>query len=507
MRFNFFKSNPQVQTVNHEGEVAFTLTPEMELYNAVVTTALHDTMYESQDKRLARIIDLIKKCDTIFVIKLAIYARTKMHLRTISQVLMVEVAKMTSGNPHVQKGVTAVIQRADEITEMLAYYQMTNTRNGIKKLNKLSKQLQKGVANAFYKFDEYQFAKYNRDTDVKLRDALFLTHPKALNEAQQLLFKKIADNTLATPYTWEVELSVLGQQKFENEAAKADAIKAKWEELIDANRLGYMAMLRNLRNIIAANVSYFHIQKVCAYLSNENAVVNSKQLPFRFLAAYREITHMHQYAVANVKDALEVAVKCAAKNISGFDANTRVLLACDVSGSMQKTISAKSKIMYYDIGLILAMLMQSKCDNVVTGMFGDTWKAINMSRVAILENVEAFYRREGEVGYATNGYKVIDYLINNYIVMDKVMMFTDLQMWDSAQSSSGIVKSWHVYKNKVAPKAKLYLFDLAGYGNVPLRIEKGNVFLIAGWSDKIFDVLQGIEKGQSNLAQIENIVL
>src|SRR6185436_9333334 len=102
-----------------------------------------------------------------------------------------------------------------------------------------------------------------------------------------------------------------------------------------------------------------------------------------------------------------------------------------VSGSMQKPISAKSKILNYDIGLMLAMLMHSRCDYVQTGMFGDTWKIINMSRTNILANVQEFYRREGEVGYATNGYLVLKDLINNQKVVDKILFFTDCQLWNS----------------------------------------------------------------------------
>lgn len=101
------------------------------------------------------------------------------------------------------------MNRADEITELLACYELLNEREGTKKLNRLSKQLQKGLALAFNRFDEYQFAKYNRNTGVKLRDALFLVHPKAKDEGQQALFDKIVQNTLQTPYTWETELSAL----------------------------------------------------------------------------------------------------------------------------------------------------------------------------------------------------------------------------------------------------------------------------------------------------------
>jgi len=504
MKFNFFKQTKNT-TVSYAGEKAYKMTPEEELYTAVVTTGLSHGFYESDDKRLVRIISLIRKCDAKFVAQLAIYTRTKMYLRSISIVLVVELAKVHSGDNLVSKTINGVIQRADEITELLAYYQIANKRSGTKKLNKMSKQVQKGVAMAFNKFDEYQFAKYNRKTEVQLKDALFLTHPKAKSDDQQKLFNKIVNDELAVPYTWEVELSKLGQESFKNDKKKRLAFKRKWEELINSNKLGYMALLRNLRNIMEADVSHGYINKVCKILSDPIRVEKSKQLPFRFLAAYREIKDISSFYTADVLDALENAVLASARNIKGFYGNTKVIVACDVSGSMQKSISQKSKIMMYDIGLMLGMLIQSRCKNVISGMFGDRWKTINMPRKSILSNVNEFYKREGEVGYSTNGYLVVKDLIDRKRSVDKVMIFTDCQMWDSNAKGATFENTWKTYKRTVAPKAKLYLFDLAGYGQMPLSIKRNDVYLIAGWSDKIFDILSAIERGSSAIGEIKTI--
>lgn len=505
MKFNIFKKNVNVVS-NYEGAKAYKLTPEMELYSAVVTAGLSDNFYEKADTRLARLQDLMLKNDPEYVAKLAIYTRDQMYMRSVPMVLAVELAKQNSGNALVSKTVSGVVKRADEITELLAYYQLANNRNGTKKLNKLSKQIQKGLSEAFNRFDEYQFAKYNRDAEIKLRDALFLVHPKAKDEKQQSIFNKIAVNELAVPYTWETELSALGQVKYVDEKEKAVAFKVKWEELIDSGKVGYMAVLRNLRNILAAEVSTAHMKKVCEYLANETAVVNSKQLPFRFLAAYREVKQLKSDFVSMILNALEDAVVFSVKNLKGFDEDTRVLIACDVSGSMQKSVSARSKVFLFDIGLILGMLMQSKCKRVVSGMFGEKWKVINMPNRGVLANVDEYYKREGEVGYATNGYKVINDLIDRGVKMDKVMLFTDCQLWDSKFGGSSLEKSWKAYKS-IVPEAKLYLFDLAGYGNTPLSIQRDDVCLIAGWSDKVFDVLYAIENGEGAIEKIKQIEL
>lgn len=509
MRFNFTSKAKDIR-LNHEGAKAFKMSPEMELYAAIATTMLSDATYEKADARMQRILSLIPKVQPAFAAKLAVYARKQMNLRTAPVVLATELAKIHRGDSLVSKTVEHIVQRPDEIMELLAYYQMANNRTAVKKLNKISKQIQKGLAGSFNKFDEYQFAKYNRDTEVKLRDALFLVHPKAKDEVQQALFNKIAKQELATPYTWETELSALGQQYFAEPADKARAFTAKWQALIDSGKLGYMALLRNLRNILTVGVSAAHMRKICEYLSNEKAVANSKQLPFRFLAAYRELKEVPSDYTAVLMDALETAITHSVKNLKGFDLETKVVIACDVSGSMQKPVSAKSKVLLYDIGLLLGMLLQYKSKRVVSGMFGDTWKIVSLPTRGVLANVDAFYKREGEVGYSTNAYLVLQDLIARKYVADKVMLFTDVQLWDSntgnTSTKNTLASRWAAYK-QIAPKAKLYLFDLAGYGNTPLRVEQNDVHLIAGWSDKVFDVMQAMEDGADALEMISAIEL
>lgn len=505
MKFNFLKKENKVVT-NHEGAKAYLMTPAEELYSAVVTTGLSDITYEKGNDRLERIQSLIQKNNPEFVAKLAVYARKEMHMRSIPLVLATELAKEASGTDLISKTVEGVVQRADEITELLAYYQLANKRTETKKLNKLSKQIQKGLVKSFNKFDEYQFAKYNRKGEVTLKDALFLVHPKAKDDNQQTIFNKIVYDMLETPYTWEVELSVLGQKKFAKEAEKKEAFKSKWEELLFSNKLGYMAMLRNLRNILEAGVSPEAMSKVCNYLSDEKAVRNSKQLPFRFLAAYRELKNIDSPYLSSVWSALEEAVQASAQNIKGFGFNTSVVIAADVSGSMQKSVSPRSKVLLYDIGLLMSMILQSKCQNVVTGIFGDRWLRVPMPKQGILNNVDAFYKREGEVGYSTNGYLVIEDLIKRKEIVDKVMLFTDTQLWDSNGSGNSFEGNWKRYKT-VAPNAKLYIFDLAGYGRQPIDIKRNDVYLIAGWSDKVFEVLNALEDQKSAIEMIEKVVL
>ena len=491
---------------NYEGAKAYAMTPELELYTAVVTASLSDTNYEKQDERVDRICRLIGKVSPEFVARLAVYTRTVMNLRSVPLLLLVELAKVHNGDDLVARAVEKTVLRADEIMELLMCYQWRNPSDDPrKKLGKLSRQIQNGLQRAFNRFDEYQFAKYDRDNlEVKLRDALFLVHPKAKDENQQALFDKIVNRSLETPYTWETELSALGQQHFESDEQKKDSFRDKWEELIDSRKLGYMAMMRNLRNMLQSSVSLPQMLDVARRLSDAESVAKSKQLPFRYLSAYREIEGIESLNAMMLMNALEDAVKCSAANIEGFDENTRVLLASDVSGSMWKTVSPKSTVRNFDIGLLLSMLFRSRCKQVVSGIFGDDWRVVNMPSDNILMATRQLEKLNNSVGFSTNGYKVVNWLMEKNMVMDKVMMFTDMQMWDSTASNQDIEKSWRQYK-KMAPDAKMYLFDLTGYGQLPIRQMENDVYLIAGWSDRVFDVLSAIDKGEDALEVINKI--
>jgi len=486
-------------TVNYEGEKAWKLTPEMELYTLVCTASLQKKFYTDEDECIDRLRELIKKVPAEFVAKLAIYAREKMYLRSIPLVLTVELCKICKNPKLIENLTERIIQRADELTEILAYFQEANKRKGTKKLGKLPHSLMRGIGKAFNKFDRYALEKYNRDQEIKLRDVLFLTHPKPKNEEQQKIFDELASNNLPVPYTWETVLS-------EDDGRTK---KEKWEELINSGKVGYFAKVRNLRNILEAGVSNLEI--VLNDLAKEENVLNSKLLPFRFFSAYREIADVGEFKSSAVMECLEQAIQVSVKNIKGFDLNTNVLIACDMSGSMERSLSDKSKIEYFEIGLVLGMLLQSRCKSVITGLFGEDWEIVQLPRTEILANTHKLANMIVRVGHYTNGYKAIRWLNENKKIVDKVLLFTDCQLWDSdafsfycPTATSTLQKEWNLYR-KLAPNARLYVFDLAGYGTSPIDNSRQDVFQIAGWSEKVFEVLDSIEKGEKNLTEIENI--
>ena len=491
-------------TRNHEGAKAYAMTPEMELYTAVVTSTLSDSFYESKDGRMERIAALVRQVDPEFVAKLAVYTRTQMNLRSIPLCLIVELAKIHNGDSLVKRTIERCVLRADEIMELLMCYQLRNADGkGIKKLSKLSRQVQEGLKIAFNRFDEYQFAKYNRSNlEVKLKDALFLVHPKAKSQEQQEIFDRIVTDTLQTPYTWETELSALGQQVFENEEDRTNARRESWRQLLLSGKLGYMALLRNLRNLVEVGMDTDMLRIVSERIASRDEVIRSRQLPYRFYSAYRELYQIARPEVQVILEALEVAAAYSSENISGFDADTPVFVACDVSGSMRIPVSPKSTVMNYDIGILLTSILRNKCRSVVAGLFGESWlPAVGGPLCGALENTIKVHRYVNKVGFATNGHLAIEWLMEKDIKADRLMFFTDMQMWNSRGDGGNMEKAWKAYK-QFNPDARLYLFDLSGYGHSPVRLLGDDVTLIAGWSDKIFDVLAAVENGEDALSKI-----
>ena len=169
---------------------------------------------------------------------------------------MRELARRKGSGPLVADALERVIQRADELGEFVALYWK-------EKKQPLSAGSKRGLARAFVKFDAYQLAKYDREAAVKLRDVLFLCHAKPKDAEQAAVWKKLVDNTIESPDTWEVALSA-GKDKREN-----------FERLLREGKLGGLAALRNLRLMLAAGVEPKLIRERI-----EKGV--KRALPFRF---------------------------------------------------------------------------------------------------------------------------------------------------------------------------------------------------------------------------------
>jgi 60 kDa SS-A/Ro ribonucleoprotein len=496
-----------MKTSTHEGGESYKLSNELDLYATVCTTVLQPKFYESETDMLKRIRELVPKCDPAFVENLAAYARNEMYLRTVPVVLLGELAKLKRLHA---RTVARVIQRPDEIGEALAYYAQLN--NG--KLKPLSNQLKHGIAESLLKFDAYQLSKYNRDSKVTLKDALLLTHPARPTPEHKALFDQIINDQLVAPDTWEVALSAAGSDK--------EKKRSVWERLVAERKLGYMATLRNLRNMLDIGVSQVTLDAVCSYLANPVAVRNSKQFPFRFYSAYRELEGNASPSARQVLNAIEDAMVLSVQNYPGFEAGTRVLVIYDTSSSMDTKLSAKGAASYRDVGKVLGGLATTLSPQSTVVCFGDSMAVETAPRKGSILSWVSDTRAENAVGHATNAHVPFNWMLSEGKQFDKVLLFSDLQCWPvnnapstswnysggyaSVSGSRSVATAWREYRQKVNPDAKLYSFDLAGYGRgSPVNVLGGeNAYLLAGWSDRLFEMLHHMERGSSVVQAIRN---
>ncbi len=321
MRFNLFAKQA---VANFEGVPAIQLNAEQKLRRSVLSCLLwEDEFYEDGQAIADRIAALAADVDPAVVAALAIEARESFKLRHAPLMLLCALARTGSGTSLVSETIARVIQRADELAEFLSLY----WRGGRKPL---SKQMKKGLAAAFAKFDAYQLAKYDRDGPVKLRDVLFLVHAKPKDEAQAALWKQVAERSLPSPDTWEVALSG-GADKRES-----------FERLLADRKLGYLALLRNLRNMDQAGVDEVLVKD--AILARRGA---ERILPFRYVAAARAAPRFEPW----LDQALAEAV------LEGPVFEGRTIILVDVSPSMAVRLSAKSDLTRMDAAATLASVV------------------------------------------------------------------------------------------------------------------------------------------------------
>lgn len=498
-KFNTPVMAPVNKTVNKAGGIAYKNTPEMELLGAVVSGFLSDGYYEKGNDRIDRIKNLVTdlaKNNPVFLLGLVEKVRKEYHMRSTSHVLIAEATKVLNGEKYKMSDFVAdAIERVDDITEILAYLVPDGKVNKKAKSGVLSHSLLKGLKKAFGKFDEYQLAKYDREATVNLKDVVRLTH------ASGVLAEKVLTDALATPETWEVKVSAVSK----TDKDYAVKIFSVWKDLMDNKMLGYMAALRNLRNIVTAAEGIRSTNKkgadelvdsVTAYISNENAVKNSKQLPFRYLAAYREI--QKETGSVYSKQLLKAIESAAEVSIQNLDIKGDTAVFADVSGSMQKAISDKSSLQMIDIGLLFSGMVGKMGSRGVSGVFWDTAK-IKTSGNGVFDVVNSY--REGEVGYATNGYLAIELLTKQKLNVDNIMLFTDEEMYGEtlgygSNKKSAIENALTDYRNKINPDVNVYIFNLSGNGTKVTN--HGNVFTIHGWSEKIFEYIKILDTFDNN---------
>jgi 60 kDa SS-A/Ro ribonucleoprotein len=435
------KTNVPVKTAavfTHEGAPARNISHEQMLRRSVMACLLWEkTFYEDGVEIADRIAELVPKVKPEVVAALAMEAREEMKLRHAPLLLVREMARYPTHRALVGATLERVIQRVDEIAEFLAIYSAGRTE--AKKLNKLAHQVRKGLAASFGKFSEYQFAKYDRDGAVKLRDALFLCHPKPRDAEQEALFKKIVDGTLATPDTWEVALS-----------GGADK-KETWNRLIAEKKLGGLALLRNLRNMHQAGVGRALVREAVAEMKIERI------LPYRFIAAAR--------AVPQWENLLEQPMLRCMEGQEKLRGHTVLLV--DVSGSMDSPLSAKSDLRRLDAACGLAILLREIAEDLEVKTFSSYTKTVPARR--------GFALRDAIVHSQPHNATYLGKAVESVRRADRLVVITDEQSHDRVP----------------APKCKGYMINVAAYRN---GVGYGEWTHVDGFSESVLHYICEFER-------------
>lgn len=476
-RFNLLARNKN-KTANLAGGQAFVQSPKMQLASLLLTSFAQDQFYRDAKQTFGDLNQLLAKVEPEFAAKAAVYARTAFGMRSITHLLAVELGMYASGKPWAKGFYEKVVIRPDDMTEITA---LMLAQNGAK----LPNALRKGFAKAFDKFDGYQLAKYRGEGKaVKLVDVVNLVRPVPVERNAEAL-RLLVEGTLRNTGTWEAKLTEAGQAA-ETEEAKAELKAEAWAELIGKRKIGYFALLRNLRNI--AEQAPELIPAACELLTDKRLIGKSLVLPFRFATA------MEAVQVAGIEDkrpllkALNRAVDLALANVPVLPGKTLVVL--DDSGSMMgKPIQIGS--------LFAAVLYRSNDADLMR--FSDDAAYVRQNPdnpvMTIAEQLVKNARMSG-----TNFNAIFQTAKRKY---DRIVILSDMQGWMGGGAPN---KAFEAYKARTGAEPFVYSFDLQGYGS--LQFPEPKVFALAGFSEKVFDLMGMLERDPAALVkEIERVEL
>lgn len=495
------------QTVTHEGAPAFVKEAKTALFTLAMTSmTAQDSFYESaakQDSRLRGLVQQLTEEDPEFIRKFIPWLRNTANMRSAPIVIAAEYA--LAGGPHRRQVIDSAMVRADEPAEFVGYYIMRTGRST------LPGGIQRGVADAVQRlYNQFSALKYDSQRhNVRMGDVIELVHPQSKDVTQGLLYEWLLDRR---HHSQDVRVNVADlpfiQARMILEAVKADqrrevlrAVKGDthdkaidlardafetggmtWEYLsgwlpggMDAEawesvipNMGYMALLRNLRNFDEAGINDEATIHILAKLNNPEEVAKSRQFPYRFWSAWRAAQSV-VWATT-----LESALDLSVKNIPEFAGTTLVFV--DVSGSMVNPVSDRSQVSRSDIAALFgAALFTKNPKNTRVVVFGTESKDVTPGqRGSMLRNMEVFRDNHG-VGHGTYLSTAVG---KHYTDEDRIVVFTDLQTHDAG--------ALHVSGGEQDKARFVHYFDLAGYESSPDAIGKDGVFMYGGFTDATF---------------------
>lgn len=513
----------------HEGAEAYVPKAKGELFKLGISMlAGEDTFYETAEARMQRLAELVEHVamrDPRWLAGFIPYVRQTMNLRTVSIAMAVEAAIAIRKHPKaaLAQGITvrqivgSAPQRADEVGEFIAYWAEKQGRKlSADKPGKLGgvtlpSGVQRGLSDAVSRlFNEYAAMKYDGlQAPWRLGDVVEMVHPENKGAWQGTLYSYLLDRRhnpqdvranmeLLPMISRNRELRAMPVEKRRAFLKRPEAMTqlrnagitfedlsgwvqgalddSFWEAVIPS--MGYMALLRNLRNFDQAGISKDAVRKVCEILEDPEQVARSRQLPFRFWSAYREVPSLHWAS------SLETALDGSLGNIPTLSGRSLVIV--DTSASMQQTMSGKSAVRMVDAaGLFGAALANKNAADLV--IFGDRSTQIpKIKGEATLRTMSRVSHAVGSVGHGTEAHAAI---IKNFQrgVHDRVFILTDEQAFRSVQRAESAVPA----------DVPVYIFNLNGYR--PQMMATGgdtNRHILGGLSDATFQMVPMLEAGE-----------
>ena len=541
-KFNEKKMAKQPTERNFMGEMAFKMEDKEELISTVMTTFLQDEYYEKETTKIARIQELLKKVDPLFAAKLAIYARNEGNLRSVTHFIAAEIAKYVSGSEWGKRFYDKIIVRPDDMSEIVSAYAHINGMSQ-KNISKIPNAMKGGFKTALERLDAYQIDKYKmQNREVSLIDLVRLFHPKG-NQKNAEAFKRLVNGEslegLYETKIFEKEMTKAGQltkgaTEDEKKEAKHEAIS---EVLGNIKGMPIMNLIRNLRNIILYAPD--KVEDACAQLRIKDKILKSRLLPFRFATAYAEIEKMSwnkpntDTAITfesdkaeeeltmiqfhslkrSVLDALEDAIQYSVENIPELEGNVAILV--DHSGSCRgdaggsSAVSAFSKTSTAMIGNLFGSMMAYRQKNVYIGLFGDKLIDVPMNRNMKMLDFNKKSFDEGArcgLGTETGIYDFMRKCVDEKKKVDNVVVFSDCQIgngsynftpWYGSKSSDCGGHFHELFKEfkKLNPMCNWIVVNLRQSGGTSVFDKSMRILNIAGWSDKIFDVIKSQCRG------------
>ncbi|SNT65120.1 TROVE domain-containing protein [Asanoa hainanensis] len=486
----------------YEGGPGFARDQKSELFLLAVTNMVGEaTFYESagdRDSRFARLVRDVAVADPAWVAGFLGWLRSDANLRSASLVGALEATRalVDAGVPGGRQLVAAVLKRADEPGEALAYW---TSRYG----RAIPKPVKRGIADAIARlYTEYGLLKYDTASKgFRFADAIDLVHPVPAAPWQGDLFQVAlerrhnrdevrreslpmltangeirqaaatdprvlldADRLRAAGMTWEDVLSLAGDR-----LDKA----ALWSALVPG--MGYTALLRNLRNLDQAGVSDAVAGVVAARLADPTQVSASRQLPMRFLSAYRAAPSL-RWAYP-----LEQAIGHSLASVPALPGRTLVLV--DTSYSMNAGFSKDGTLRRWDAAVIFGVALAQRCAAADVVSFSTSTKVFPLvAGESLLRSIE---RWKAGGFFLGDGTDTSGALRRHFARHDRVVVVTDEQ----AAAGGSVDRA-------VPASVPMFTWNLAGYrmGHAPSG--SGNRHTFGGLTDQAFRMIPLLSAGR-----------